>query len=218
MRSAKSEVRGENRGAQIIVVRGGNWAPARLSTTLRFTKFLTLSAGAATAANVRFTPTFAYDVDPAVGSTSMAGFNEYGAMYRFYRCTGSTIKCEFANVQAFNVIAYVIPQNVDPGANYSSAVAQGQLANTYSRQAILGPLTGNNNKIIVASQTTASYAGAWNHNVADFYTGSTSGGTPTNNWFWVVGVVGTATVSTGVDVLCIVDISLEFFELANPAV
>jgi len=51
---------------QIVHVRNGWWAAARVATTLRFSKFVTISAGAATAANIRIVPTFAYDVDPTV--------------------------------------------------------------------------------------------------------------------------------------------------------
>jgi len=147
----------------------------------------------------------------------MAGFSEYAGIYRFYRTLSSAIKCSYANSQAFNVVAYVIPSNVDQGANFSSTVAQQQLANTYSKQTVLGPLTGNNNKVLSSHQTTASYGGAWNHNIVDNYTALTSGTAPTNNWYWTVGVVGTSTVSTGVDCLITIDIEVEFFELANPS-
>jgi len=216
-RIKKKQGASRNAGAQIVVVRGGTWAPARIATTLRFSDFVTLSAGASTAANVRFAPTFAYDVDPTVGSTAMAGFSEYASMYRFYRVTGSKAKCAFANAQAFNVAIYLIPENVDPGANYSSSVAQQQLANPYCKSSVIGPLTGKGVATLTHSMTTAQYAGAWDHNVFDSYCGSTAGTTPSNNWFWVVGVVGTATVSTGINVLVTLDIDIEFFELANPA-
>lgn len=213
----KSLNRTSNAGAQIVRVQNGFWAPARIATTLRFSKFVTLSAAAATAANVRFVPTFAYDIDPTVGSTAMAGFTEYAGMYRFYRVQASKIHCAFANVQAFNVIAYVIPSNVDPGANFNSTTAQQQLANTYCRQCILGPLTGANHQNIISRMSTAKYGGAWDEDVIDNYCGLTSGTTPTNNWYWTVGIVGTANVSTGCDVLVTLDVSIEFLELTNPS-
>jgi hypothetical protein len=204
--------------ATIVRVKPGNgWAPSRIATRLRFSKFVTISAAAATAANVRITPTFAYDVDPTVGSTSMAGFSEYAGMYRFYRVQKSMITVHFANEQAFNVVVYVIPINSDPGANYSSTVAQQYLANPFCRQSILGPLTGRNTSIVRHRETTANYGGAWNRNVTDTYVGSTAGTTPSNNWFWSIGLVGTSNVSTGVDALITCDVDIEFFELANPS-
>jgi len=202
---------------QIVHVRNGWWAAARVATTLRFSKFVIISAGAATAANIRIVPTFAYDVDPTVGSTSMAGYAEYAGMYRFYRVQASRIHCAFANVQAFNLIAYVIPQNSDPGANYSSSIAQEQLANTYCKQTILGPLTGANHGVVAHRTSTSRYGGAWDHDVFDGYCGSVAGTIPTNNWYWVIGIVGTATVSTGCDILVTCDVDIEFFELVNPS-
>jgi len=206
-----------NSGSQIVRVRNGFWAPSRIATMLRFSKYVTITAGAATAANIRLVPTFAYDVDPTVGSTAMAGFSEYAGMYRFYRVQMSKIHCAFANNQAFNVIAYIIPANADPGANYSAAVAQQQLANPFCRQCILGPLTGANHQNVTHKTSTAKYAGVWDEYEIDTYVGSTSGTSPSNNWYWTIGIVGTANVTLGMDCLATVDIAIEFFELTNPA-
>ncbi len=204
---------------QILTVKPGDgWAPSRLRTKLRFSKFVTMSAAASTAANIIFAPTYAYDIDPTIGSTAMAGFSEYAQMYRFCRVQASNIVLHFANQQSFNVVAYVTPVNTNPGANYAASTAQTFLANPFTRQAILGPLTGRNTAIVRHSETTAKYAGAWNARVNDTYVGSTTGASsPTNNWYWTVGVVGTASVSTGVDVLVTLDIDIEFFELTNPS-
>jgi len=216
-KSNKKRGRSEDTGTIVRVKPGNGWAPSRIATRLRFSKFVTISAAAATAANVRFSPTFAYDIDPTVGSTAMAGYSEYASMYRFYRVQKSMIKVHFANEQAFNVVVYIIPVNLDPSANYNSTQAQDYLANPFCRQSIIGPLTGRNTTVVAHSETTANYGGAWNRNVADYYTGSTAGTQPTNNWFWSVGVVGTSNVSTGVDALITLDIEIEFFELANPS-
>jgi len=172
---------------------------------------------AITATNVRFVPTFLYDVDPTVGSTSVPGFTEWGGLYRFYRVNASKITASFANGQAFNTVCYICPVNTDPGANHSAALAQTYLSQKRSKKHICGPLTGNGQCTLSSRETTAGFGGSANNLSADNYTALVSGGTPTNNWYWDVGTVGTGNVTVGVDVEVSIDIEVEFSEVQAPS-
>jgi hypothetical protein len=215
----KSRALGVNteKTVMMVVPKLLGWAPPRLRTNLRFSKFFTISAAAASAANVRFVPTFLFDVDPIVGSTSVPGFTEWGGIYRFYRVNSAAIRCSFANAQAFNVVCYVCPVNFDPGANYSGTAAQTYLSNRLSQSQVAGPLTGNGQVELSHRVTTAGFGGAANLLTTDSYSAGVSGGAPGNNYYFTVGIVGTGTVSTGVDVEVFLDIEADFFELQSPA-
>jgi len=194
------------------------WAAPRLRCNLRFHKFFPLpTALSNTVGNVRFEPTYLYDVDPVVGSTALPGFAEYGALYRQYRVNSASIDLRLANNDTQNILVYCCPVNSDPGANYNSAAAQQYLGSRLSKRQILGPLSGQNQGHLSDYQTVAGFGGAANRQIADFYTGLTSGVAPQNNFFWTVGIVCSSTSSTGVTVDMTLDVEVEFFELASPS-
>lgn len=205
-------------GYMAVIPKNIGWAFPRLRANLRFHKWININSAGVQAANVRFSPTFAYDVDPTVASTSMPGFTEYGSMYRLYRVNKATLSCEFANTEAFTVTCYSCPVNQDPGANYNSTNAQTYLSQRNSKSACVGPLTGNGIATIKDSQSTAEFGGARNLQVIDNYCGSTSGGVvPSNNWWWTVGILSLNNFITGVNANVVIDVEVEFFELLSPS-
>jgi hypothetical protein len=205
--------------AVLIVPPKYGWAPPRLRTQLRFRKSVGISNNGFAAANLRFSPTFAYDIDPSVGSTAMPGFTEYGGIYRFYRVTMSKIVCSISNREAFPILAYIAAVNADPGVNYSSAVAGQYMANFWSRKKMLGAISGNAQGRLGMGLTVSDFGGASNLGVLDTYVGSTGGASPTNNVWWTVGVVSdTANLTTlGAYFEIDIEVELEFFELQSPS-
>jgi hypothetical protein len=202
----------------IVVPPHLGWAASRYNCTLRLHKSVLINNATGMAANVRFEPTYAYDVDPTVGSTAMPGFTELAGIYRLYRVQHATIRVSFSNIETFPVVAYICPVNTDPGANYSTTVAQQYLANLLSRRRSLGPTTGEGVCDLVDRQSTKYFAGANDPKIVDTYCGSTNGGTvPTNNWYWTVGVISSAAMVSGVYADVYVDINLDFFEVLSPA-
>lgn len=168
-------------------------------------------------ANIRFTPTFAYDVDPVAGSTAMPGFVELSALYRFYRVDSANINVSFSNKEAFPAECYISAVNSDPGANYNSAGAATYLAQRTSKSRVVGSLTGNSVVVLKDTQTTAGFGGSSNMHMGDLYSASTAGGAPANNWYWTVGIIGDAVLVSGVDARVQIDIDLEFYEVASPS-
>lgn len=202
-----------------IIPRRFGFAYPRTRVTLSFFKFFTLANVGNTATNVRFIPTYAYDVDPTVGSTAMPGFTEWAGMYRFYRVVSADAELHFSNSEAFTMTAYACPANSDPGANYSAATSVTYLANPLGRSTDLGPLTGNGiGKMRLKGIGVRDYGGSWNPMNADNYSGSTGGGAPANNFYITVGTVGTA-VGTAAGCSCTIKlyITLDFFEYTSPA-
>lgn len=207
---------GENTAVTTVVLpRSLGWAARRLRVTLKYSTNVGVTNAGFQYANVRFTPSFAYDVDPTIGSTSMPGFTEYAAIYSLYRTRSSMIKVYYSNADAFPTICYVCPLNADPGANNVSPVFME--SSTLVKKVILGPLTGSGVGELTYRMATSTLTGIRDPQVTDDYCGSTSGGSPTNNWYWAVGIFGFSNFVSGVRCVIDVEIELEFFELKSPA-
>lgn len=83
---------------------------------LRFYDQVIVSSASQYAA-YRFNPNCAYDVDPTLGSTATAGFNEAAAYYNFYRVISYSYDIVVMNREAFPLNVFVINCNLDPGTS-----------------------------------------------------------------------------------------------------
>jgi len=184
---------------------------------LRYNKTSYLSNVGVVYSNARWEPTFAYDIDPTVGSTAMPGFTELGALYTKYRVDSFVVKCSVVNKETFPVCVYVCPVNFDPGAN--TANYQNYLSNRDSKKKYLGVSTGNAQHVFHQRVSVASFAGsATATHIADYYSGGTSGTpAPANNLFYMLGSIADAVGVSGVDYTLDIDVTIEFFELASPS-
>jgi len=218
-RQGRAQVTIDRRQFQEVVVipRSLGWAPRRVRASLLYHAYGIVNNAGVTHANVRYVPTYAYDIDPLLASTAMPGFTEWGAIYRFYRTVASQLKCTFSNKETFPVTTCICPVNFDPTANTAS------FANYFSsrlgKTAAAGPLTGNGVNVLENQFTTADIGGVASLQTLDSYCAQTSGAAPPgNNWYWFVGVLtdGSA-LNAGVffDVALTVDV--EFFELQSPS-
>jgi len=208
---------GSDGGApQMAIYRGPNFMFDRLRTRLRFENSGTLNNAGVSHASARLSPTFAYDIDPNLGSTSMPGFTELATLYRFYRCTGLDFSVCFANNEAFNAQCFIAAVNFDPGAN--TAVSQNYLSSRTSKNGMVGPLTGMNLRTLKLDHIElAHFGGSANAFVDDAYSGLSSGGSPSNVMWVTWGVTAQGNLVSGLYVSTTTEIDIEFFELQTPA-
>ncbi len=193
-----------------------HFMPPRLRTRLRFNAHLTLNNAGQVYSNNRYMPTYAYDIDPTLGSTAMPGFSELGALYRQYRVNAFTFKATFSNNEAFPVIVYALALNGDPGANATNY--QNFLSNRECKKKTIGPLTGMGTATLRGRETVSSFAGMANTLGDDNTCGPTSGSSaPNQNIWFAMGIVGSSNLVNGVYVEVDLDIDIEFFELSTPA-
>jgi len=227
VKSSKKNRRSKKRGNQGLLGEGNQqttvipqsigWASRRLRVTLCYLANAIIVNNTLTYANRRYEPTFAYDVDPTLGSTSMPGFAEYTAIYRLYRVRSSRIKVTFANLEAAPVVVCLCPVNTDPGANTSNYA--NYFSSTLARTKTLGPLTGNSAGNLSHAISTNVIAGVRDLQQLDNYVGNSAGTAPTNNWYWFVGAESfTSFTTAGVAAQIKVFVEIEFFELLNPSV
>lgn len=200
---------------------GGKFAPPIFITKLRFEKHVGFSQNTIASTSVRYKPTFAYDIDPNVGSTAMPGFTEYTALYGGYRVLGYSVDVAFANQEAFDVTAYALTVAADPGANVSVAVAQSYLSNLNAKKCELGRATVTNRGRIRFRESVARYAGQTWPGIFDPYSGAGSGA-PSDILYVQVGAVptnatSTFTTTTGVAITITIDVTIAFFTVTTPS-
>lgn len=185
--------------------------PPRMSLKLKFWTIQPLSLAAAIAANYRWRPTAAFDVDPALGGTAMPGFAEAAAFYSTYRVISSKIKCTVSNPSAtLPVTVMVIPLNADPSNSMSSANVIACSGNPYARMKVMG-LLGSPPSVVVNEMTTQKIYGDpaiyYDHNFSSLVTS-----VPTNNWFWNVAIYSSAFIATALVVNVEVEVDCEFYD------
>jgi hypothetical protein len=188
--------------------------PPRIRTVLRFNETKNVNNVGIIFANLRFTPTNAFDIDPVLGSTAAPGFTELSLLYRFYRVIRYKCKTEFSNKETFPVLGYICPVNYDPGANTS--FYQNYLSSRSVKKKYMGAISGDSTMSLTQNVDITQFAGIANLQVADTFSSLVTGG-PANNIFQNVGIVSAVSnLVSGVDISVDFDIEIEFYELANP--
>jgi len=192
-----------------------NFISPRLRTKLTFNKFTNLGlASGVSFLSIYFQPTYAYDVDPVVGSDGMAGFFELGKLYTKYRVNGYTIVANFCNNEQFAVEALILPSNTTFSG--SGLTPQTMLANPRCKRSLVGTYAQFPKKLR-DRVTVSDFGGSANRQMVDQYTGATAGGAPANNLFHTVAIwADNGSFSQGVTIDTAVTVDIEFFELATP--
>jgi hypothetical protein len=85
----------------------------------------------------RYTPNAAYDVNPIVGSTESYGFDEYAALYAYYRVIGYSYSIQMVNMTTRPATSYVLNTNTDP--SLSGTNINLYATNPYCQTRLLGP-------------------------------------------------------------------------------
>lgn len=147
--------------------------PSEFDTTFRYLIQYVVTTNGALLANIRFT-TNAYDVDPVLASTAMAGFTELAALYARFRTLRMSYKFTACNQEAFPVsvihgFSNVVITSAALGLNYAE--------NPMMSSHMLGPLTGQGRAVYRNSASIQDISGTAQALYDDLYTGSTTSST-----------------------------------------
>jgi len=128
----------------------------------------------------------AYDVDPTVGSTETLGFDEYAALYSYYRVIGYSYEFTVINTTEYPILFSVVNSNLDAstqGTNYSL-----YSTNPYCKSKLCPPLynTGNTHTFR-GSHTCAQITGTPSVETADSFRSVTSGLPTDLTWITIAG-------------------------------
>jgi len=179
---------------------------------LRYEKTINFNNTGVNHANIRFTPSWLYDIDPTVGSTSMAGFVELTAIYRYYRFRKCKYTIDAASDDTSPSLLTACPVNFDPGAN--TANYQNYLSARRAKQVMITAATP---KKLIGEFTIADFGGVMECLIPDAYSG-TGTTTPANNiWLFVGNTFPSGTMTNGISARIQLDVEADYFELAQPA-
>jgi len=114
--------------------------PDELDVRLKFRKISQINSAATNLGVVELQANAAYDVDPALGSTETYGFDEYAALYSYYRVIAYDYVITMSNSQNSPTMFYVVNSNTQP----SVAGTRWDLysTNPYCRSKLLAPVGG----------------------------------------------------------------------------
>lgn len=202
--------------ALVVIPRSvGSIVPDRFRTTLRFWASQAADLSVQNYQTIRWQPTAAFDIDPLVGGTFMAGYNELAAMYRSYRVLSSLCKVEIANTSTDSIVnVTLVPVNHDPGPSPAASYAISSREQPYSKTKTCPPNGGPMTRISSTMSTERMYGNPmikYDDNFAALVTAI-----PVNNWYWVLSVYSLATIPSSDPVLfnIYIDVTLDFYDRA----
>ncbi len=167
--------------------------PDELDTRLLYRNlFLLNNVGGGFAAK-EFQSNCAYDVDPTLGSTETLGFDEYAALYSYYRVVGISWKLVVSNADVTPSNVYVLNSNLSPstaGTNYLL-----YSSNPYCYSHLLGAVTGDTNHVFRGKLSFSRLLGSNNVETADSFRAVTTGN-PVDKLYFSIGVDTTAAAGT----------------------
>lgn len=196
---------------QRIPNRVGLILPDMYVSKLRYWKQVKWDFTATNTIVARFRPSSAYDVDPLVGSTAMAGFAELATLYGSYRVISSKIAVQVVNPSAANPVnCSVTPVNIDPGAAPSSAYVLSLRENPYGKFGVVG-LSGSPPLKINNQMSTQKIFGGrmtrYDDNFSALVTAS-----PANNWWWIIGGYSFVLDPSLCWITVTIDVNVEFYD------
>jgi len=185
--------------------------PPRMPMKLKYWAQQTFAMAATQSINYRWRPTAAFDVDPALGGTSMAGFAECAAFYATYRVSASSIRVTISNPSStIPVTCIVLPMNADPTNSFSAANIIASVGNPYAKTKMLG-LLGSPPTVITNAMTTQKIFGDsevfFDHNFTSLVQT-----VPTNNWFWNICLYALAFIPVSLVATVEITVDCEFYD------
>lgn len=185
--------------------------PDNLVTTLHYVSPMTAVAPGAVTNFTKYYRSDAYDVDPALGSTAMAGFTELAAIYGNFR----TLKMRYQfRIQSFEATQSV---SVTHGWLPNLTTMPGSLTpnygeNPYFRTDMLGPPSGGQGlKTFVGQMDLSRLIGSKMEIFDDTFVGSTSSSTLSRVVVCCFGLNTPAIFATGIDYQAKISLELHFF-------
>ncbi len=201
---------GGDPGPAIVNLSRWRIQPPRVHVRLRYTTAGTLTAVGGLVTSKTFYCNALYDVDPSLGSTAIAGFNEWSALYGSNRVLRCHVTVRFTNQEAFPIS---VANGFFAQVMAAGAFTNGYYGNRFCQQKFLPPKGGMDRGIfqntIDINQLFGNYAttGDLNH----FY--GTALSNPTTLFSWCLGIsspTGVVFTAAGLPYVLDMDFDCEF--------
>lgn len=153
-----------------------------------------------------------YDLDPLVGGTAVAGFNEWAAIYHRYRVVSARIDSFLANLDSNFVQAVMLPLNVDPGSTPTIGQIQSWPMQPFSKTTQLSARGGMDRSKLSMTVSIPKFSGVKGAIYDDSFT-SIINTVPTNLVFVALGFLSLGgNFTSGIAATTTVSMDVEFFE------
>jgi len=167
-------------------------SPDQLDVPLMFREIARISSAISSFSTKSYTPNAAYDVSPSVGSTETYGFDEYAALYSYYRVVSYKYEITACNSNSDapqqSVMFYVLNTNTDPTVDGSRFDLYS--TNPYCQSKLLSSFAGSATQhTFRGSHQVAKIAGDPTVETADSYRSLTTG-LPSDRVWLTVGFEG----------------------------
>jgi len=190
--------------------------PDRVIVTLCFVDVShgSLNSAGNKVASYRYRPTDIFDVDPTLGGTAVAGFDEWSSFYNYYRVIGYAIQIEISNADSFGMEVYTLPLNTDPGAAPSLGTVESYQMNPFCKVKYLSAKAGQDKVTLRQWVDCESFVGAGTQRFDDSYASLVTTG-PLNNIYHQIGVLSISNnLVNGVYYYARVAMEVEFYDRA----
>jgi len=137
----------------------------------------------------RWTPNAAYDVDPALGSTSTPGFAEEAARFTYYRVEKFKLRVTFSNLDNLGVSLYSVVSNTDPGTAGTNYFNYAQSA--FGRTFELAPFYSGRGTVTLNQTVNIAQVIGMDISQADSFRSVTTS-IPTDLVYWGFGIYSNA--------------------------
>lgn len=173
--------------------------PSEVVTNLIYSATGNVTNNGSSTAGQRWHTNAPYDVDPILGSTSMAGYSEWAAFYHFVRSTKYKVVIEVTNNEPNPVTVFFTHSNNDLGT--TGTLSQSQSGNSLTRTVLLAPSGYGGTKKLTMAHTINAVVGSPAPLTDDNYRSLTNAVPADLTWFGIylnTGNINTLTAFKGI--------------------
>jgi hypothetical protein len=187
-----------------------SFMPDQFRTELKFTTTRTLNLTVPGTGLVYFNPSGAFDVDPVIGSPTMAGYDQFASFYNQYRVLASRIRIIYTNNSIVNPVNFfLLPTGLVP-SGFGPVEILSMRGNPYCKWTT-SSLLGSPPMFLKNSMTTERIQGTkaalWSDNTSALVSAN-----PVNSWFWAIGYESPVSNSVNSFLQIEIDVDLIFFD------
>lgn len=124
--------------------------PDKIRTRLKVLQNIGLISALTSSSALVYRPTSYFDVDPAIGGASFAGYTYFASAYNRYRVTGFKYKATFVNLESTSVLVgcQAIGQVAQPNSGTAADYTEYAVENEWGQYRVCGPTTAQPKEII----------------------------------------------------------------------
>lgn len=158
--------------------------PDKIRTRLKVLINVGLTSALTSSSALIYRPTSYFDVDPALGGASFAGYTYFASAYSRYRVTSFKYKATFVNLESVAVVVgcQAIGQTATPNSGTASNFTEYAVENEWGQYSICGPTTSQPKEVITGYVDCQKVWGTPEVKTAPEWAATAGGNPVANTW------------------------------------